>query len=187
MKVTEIKTNPNNPRIISEVKLEKLKKSIKEFPRMLELRPLVLDENNMVLGGNMRLKALQELGIEEVSVLYAKDLTEEQKKEFIIKDNLSYGEWDWDILTNDWDPTRLGNWGLEVGKISVDIDYSVIDDVNLNDELNDMANGVKRAILLEFEYEHYKEAYALMKFWRERKAYIGGMFMKYLKDEKEKL
>ena len=119
MKITEIKLNPNNPRVISAEKFEKLKSSIKDFPQMLELRPLVIDENNIVLGGNMRLRALQDLGIDEVPILYAKDLTEEQKKEFTIKDNLSYGEWDIDSLANQYDSDILKAWGLD----SVDIGF----------------------------------------------------------------
>lgn len=112
--ITEIHLNPENPRVIKDERFQKLVKSIKEFPEMLDLRPIVIDENNVVLGGNMRLKALQELGYKEVPVVHAKDLTEEQKKEFIIKDNVGYGEWDWDILANDWDPNQLEEWGLDI-------------------------------------------------------------------------
>lgn len=114
MNIKEIKPNPDNPRVIKDDKFAKLKKSIQDFPQMLELRPLVLDENNIVLGGNMRLRALQDLGIEEVPIIYAKDLTEEQKKEFTIKDNLNYGEWDWDVLANEWDVEKLADWGMDI-------------------------------------------------------------------------
>lgn len=113
--ISKIRFNPNNPRIIKDDKFEKLIQSIRNFPYMLELRPIVIDENNIVLGGNMRLKALRELGYKEVSVVLAKDLTEEQKKEFIIKDNLGFGEWNWDTLTNDdWDSEKLQKWGLDI-------------------------------------------------------------------------
>jgi ParB-like chromosome segregation protein Spo0J len=81
---------------------------------MLELRPIVIDENNIVLGGNMRLKACQELGLKDVPTIFAKDLTEDQKKEFIIKDNVGFGEWNWDDLANDWDETKLVEWGLDL-------------------------------------------------------------------------
>ena len=111
--IKEIKTNPLNPRIIKDDKYKKLVKSIQEFPEMLELRPLVIDENNIVLGGNMRLRVLQELKYKQVPCVRAKDLTAEQKNEFIIKDNLGYGEWDWDVLGNDWDAELLDAWGLE--------------------------------------------------------------------------
>ena len=113
MKVTEIIPNPNNPRIIKDDKFLKLVQSIKEFPEMLELRPIVIDENNMVLGGNMRLKACIEAGLKDVPVKVAA-LTEEQKKEFIIKDNVGFGEWNWDDLANEWNIEDLSNWGLDL-------------------------------------------------------------------------
>ena len=128
MNIKEIKPNPDNPRVIKDDKFAKLKKSIQDFPQMLELRPLVIDENNIVLGGNMRLRALQDLGIKEVPIIYAKDLTEEQKKEFTIKDNLSYGEWDWDTLANKWDNVKLEEWGLDV---------CVFNEKNENDDISD--------------------------------------------------
>jgi ParB-like chromosome segregation protein Spo0J len=114
MKINLIKPNPNNPRIIKDDKFKKLVQSIKDFPQMLELRPIVIDENNIVLGGNMRLKACQELGLKDVPTIFAKDLTEDQKKEFIIKDNVGFGEWNWDDLANDWDETKLVEWGLDL-------------------------------------------------------------------------
>ena len=105
--IKKIVANPNNPRVIKDDKFKKLVQSIKDFPKMLELRPIVIDEDNVVLGGNMRLRALQELGTKEVPVLYANDLTEEQKKEFIIKDNVGFGEWEWEQLANEWDVEKL--------------------------------------------------------------------------------
>ena len=114
MNITDIISNPNNPRIIKDDKFKKLCQSIKEFPEMLELRPIVIDENNMVLGGNMRLKACIEVGLKEVPTIQAKDLTEEQKKEFIIKDNVGFGEWNWDDLANEWNVEDLSNWGLDL-------------------------------------------------------------------------
>jgi hypothetical protein len=117
MKLKDIKPNPNNPRVLRDDKFQKLKQSIKEFPKMLSLRPMVIDENNVVLGGNMRLRALQELGftdIDEAWVKRSSDLTEEEKKRFIIADNVAFGEWDWDTLANDWDVVDLEAWGLEI-------------------------------------------------------------------------
>lgn len=114
MKITDIKPNPNNPRIIKDDKFKKLVQSIKSFPQMLELRPIVIDENNIVLGGNMRLKACIEAGLTDVPVKQAADLTEEQKKEFIVKDNVGYGEWDWDDLANNWNTDDLIEWGLDI-------------------------------------------------------------------------
>jgi ParB-like chromosome segregation protein Spo0J len=114
MLITQIKVNPNNPRICKDHKFKQLVKSIQDFPQMLELRPIVIDENNIVLGGNMRLKACIEAGLTDVPVKQAKDLTEEQKKEFIVKDNVGYGEWDWDDLANNWDAEELTDWGLDI-------------------------------------------------------------------------
>jgi ParB-like chromosome segregation protein Spo0J len=189
--ISEVKPNPKNPRIIKDVKFNKLVTSIKEFPDMLNKRPLVVftdvDNKYVVLGGNMRLKACKEIGLKEIPIIIADEWTEEQKNEFLIKDNVGFGEWDWDSLANEWDVEKLDDWGLNVPEFSGDIDYSILDDEDLADDLLDMANGVKKAIQIEFEAEHYESAYELVKFWREREAYIGGMIMEYLKSEKEKL
>lgn len=117
MKLSKIKGNPNNPRIIKDDKFKKLVKSISEFPKMLELRPIIVDENFIVQGGNMRLKALQELKFKDIPDEWVKqvsDLTEEQKKEFIIKDNANFGSWDFDELANSWDAEKLNEWGLDI-------------------------------------------------------------------------
>jgi len=114
MKLSAIKQNPNNPRSINKDKFAKLVKSIEEFPRMLELRPIVLNKDNIVLGGNMRLKACKQIGLTEVPVVYADDLTEEEQRQFIIKDNVGFGDWDWELLANEWDETELENWALDV-------------------------------------------------------------------------
>jgi DNA modification methylase len=119
MNINEIKPNPNNPRIIKDVKFKQLVKSIQDFPQMLELRPIVIDENNMVLGGNMRLKACIEAGMTDVPVIHANNLSEEKKKEFIVKDNVGYGEWDWDDLANNWDAQELTDWGLDIPNFDV--------------------------------------------------------------------
>jgi DNA modification methylase len=121
MNINEIKPNPNNPRIIKDDKFKKLVKSIQDFPQMLELRPIVIDENNIVLGGNMRLKACIEAGLTDVPVKQAKELTEEQKKEFIVKDNVGYGEWDWDDLANNWNVEDLTEWGLDIPNFDVNV------------------------------------------------------------------
>ena len=106
--------NPTNPRIIKDDKFKKLVKSIQEFPQMLELRPIVVDGNMVVLGGNMRLKACIAAGLKEVPIIVADQLTDAQKGEFIIKDNVGFGEWDWDLLANEWDVETLEDWGLEL-------------------------------------------------------------------------
>jgi DNA modification methylase len=113
VKISAIKSNPDNPRIIKDDKFKKLVKSIKSFPQMLELRPIVVNNDMVVLGGNMRLKACKEAGLKEVPIIKASELTAEQEKEFIVKDNVGFGEWDWDILANEWDTDLLEEWGLE--------------------------------------------------------------------------
>jgi ParB-like chromosome segregation protein Spo0J len=187
VKLSEVKSNPNNPRIIKDDKFGKLVKSIKEFPKMLEIRPIVVNADMIVLGGNMRLKACKEAGLKEVPVIFAHDLTEDEQKQFIIKDNVGFGEWDWDMLANEWEPELLEDWGLEVWKPAPEIDYSILDDENVEEELGDMADGVRKAIQIEFEPEHYEEAFELVKFWREQGAYVGSMILEYLRAEKQKL
>jgi len=113
VKITEVKGNKDNPRIIKDAKFKKLVQSIKDFPEMLKIRPIVVNGEMTVLGGNMRLKACQQAGLKEVWILKADNLTEDQQKEFIIKDNSGFGEWDWDILANEWDVKKLEEWGLD--------------------------------------------------------------------------
>jgi DNA modification methylase len=112
--ISQVIPNPTNPRIIKDDKFKKLTKSIQEFPEMLELRPIVVDSNMVVLGGNMRLKACVAAGLKEVPIIVADNLTEQQQAEFIIKDNVGFGEWDWDLLANQWDVEALEDWGLEL-------------------------------------------------------------------------
>jgi hypothetical protein len=187
VKITQIKRNPNNPRIIKDNKFHKLVTSIKEFPEMLEIRPIVVNKDMIVLGGNMRLKACQEAGLKEAHVIQADKLTAEQQREFIVKDNVGFGEWDWDMLANEWDNTNLKDWGLDVWNPEEEVDYSLLDDEDLSNELDEMTNNVKKAIQIEFDLEHYEEAAELVKFWREREAYIGGMIIEHLRNEKNKI
>jgi ParB-like chromosome segregation protein Spo0J len=190
IKLSTIKSNPNNPRVIKDDKFAKLVNSIKEFPKMMELRPMVVNSDMVVLGGNMRLKALKEAGYKEVPdewVKSAESLTEEEQRRFIIADNVGFGEHDWDMLANEWDAVELEAWGLDMPSFAPDVDYSILDDEDVSEQLEDMTAGVKKAIQIEFEAEHYEEAYELVKFWREREAYVGGMIMEYLKAEKEKI
>lgn len=191
VKISAIKANSKNPRVIKDDKFKKLVKSIQEFPEMLEKRPLVcytdVDGKYVVLGGNMRLKAAHEVGLKEIPIVLADDWTQEQRDEFLIKDNVGFGEWNWDDLANEWDAEKLTDWGLDVWQSEPDIDYSILDDNDISEQLSDMTNGVKKAIQIEFELEHYDTAFEMVKFWRERKAYVGGMIMEYLKSEREKI
>jgi len=127
VKINEVKSNPNNPRIIKDDKFKKLVASIKELPQMLELRPIVVNEDMVVLGGNMRLKACKEAGLKEIPIIKASELNEEQQRAFIIKDNVGFGEWDWDALANEWDAEQLTEWGLDVWK-GQDVDLDSLSD-----------------------------------------------------------
>jgi ParB-like chromosome segregation protein Spo0J len=111
--ISEVISNPNNPRLIKDDKFKKLVKSIQDFPDMLNVRPIVVNKDMVVLGGNMRLKAIKEAGIKEINVDIV-DWNEQQQKEFIVKDNVGYGEWDWDDLANNWDEELLTDWGLDL-------------------------------------------------------------------------
>lgn len=123
VKISDIKPNPNNPRLIKDDKFKKLVQSIKDFPEMLSLRPIVVNDDMIVLGGNMRLKACKEAGLKEVPIIKASELSEEQQREFIIKDNVGFGEWDWDSLANEWDVEQLTEWGLDLPDFN-NINYS---------------------------------------------------------------
>ena len=121
-KIKDIKPNPSNPRVIRDDKFQKLVKSILEFPQMLEIRPIVVNDDMIVLGGNMRLRACTEAGLKEVPIIKASDLTPEQQAEFIIKDNVGFGEWNWEMLANEWDTEQLEQWGVDVPGFDLDAD-----------------------------------------------------------------
>lgn len=130
VKIGEVRPNKENPRLIKKDKLKKLVNSIKEFPEMLEIRPIVVDEDNVILGGNMRYEACKRAGLEEIYIIKVSELNEEQKKEFVVKDNVGFGDWDWDVLANNWDLEQLGNWGL--------------DSIYTDDDLEEMKNPMNR-------------------------------------------
>jgi len=112
--IDQVQLSPDNPRVIKNDKFRKLVKSIEEFPEMLKVRPIVVDDDMVVLGGNMRLRACLEAGLKEVHILKASEFSDEQKREFVIKDNSSFGEWDWETLANEWDVEKLDEWGLDL-------------------------------------------------------------------------
>jgi DNA modification methylase len=145
VKISEVKMNPNNPRLIKDDKFAKLVRSIKEFPKMLEIRPIVVNSDMVVLGGNMRLKACKEAGLKEVPIIFADDLTEEEQKQFIIKDNVGFGEWDWEQLANEWDAEKLEEWGLDIPDFEVkeelaaeEDDYEIPEEVQTDIVLGDL-------------------------------------------------
>tara|TARA_R100001530_G_scaffold62612_1_gene45134 strand:- start:896 stop:1492 length:597 start_codon:yes stop_codon:yes gene_type:complete len=165
VKISKVKGNPNNPRIIKNDKFKKLVKSIQEFPEMLKLRPIVVDEDMIVLGGNMRLKASKDAGLKEVWIEIAEGLTEEQKKEFIVKDNVGFGEWDWAMLANEWNTIKITEWGLDVwenqddrSQLNADAEWEGMPEFNQEDKMP------YRQIIVSFKNEDDIKSFAnLMK------------------------
>jgi len=151
VKISEVKNNPNNPRLIKDDKFKKLVSSIKEFPEMLEIRPIVVDNDNIVLGGNMRLRACKEAGLKEVHIIKADQLTEKQQREFIIKDNVGFGEWNWDDLANEWDVDELEDWGLDLPVL-----------LNEDSEIKDISDTIDNLYRIEIickDEEHKENTY----------------------------
>ena len=170
--IAEIKPNPKNPRIIKDDKFAKLVKSIRDFPQMLEKRPLICftdtDKKLVVLGGNMRLKAANEVGLTELPVILADDWTEEQKAEFLIKDNVGFGEWDWDELANDWDAEQLTDWGLDIpnwsnGEIVELPEITTTYNVNIKCDSPIVVDELKERLGISSNSIHVVELYKLLK------------------------
>ena len=131
MRLSDINPNPDNPRVIKDAKFRKLVNSIREFPKMLELRPMVLDSTNTIIGGNMRFRALQQLGYTDIPdewVKRAEDLTEDEKKRFVVADNIQLGDWNWDVLANLWNEDDLIDWGLTIEDVAAGKDPEVAEE-----------------------------------------------------------
>ncbi len=164
--ITDIKPNPKNPRIIKDEKFAKLVQSLKDFPEMLEKRPLVCftdtDGKLVVLGGNMRLKASKEIGLKKLPVMLADDWNEEQKQQFLIKDNVGFGEWNWEELQSDWDVEQLGEWGLDVPKWAegLDVNSMLDEDVDLTEEFDPIGESAgKQKVVFMFDGPEEAESY----------------------------
>jgi hypothetical protein len=154
--ISEVKKNPDNPRLIKDYKYQKLVRSLKDFPKMLELRPIVVNKDMVILGGNMRYRASMDAGLKEVWIKIA-ELTPEQEKEFIIKDNSSFGEWDWDTLANEWDIQDLKEWGLDLPTVYFDDDEEPkFDEEELSQELDAYINANIKQIVLHYNTEDYE-------------------------------
>ena len=181
--ISSITENAANPRTINKHKFQKLVNSVKEFPEMLSLRPIIVNKDNVILGGNMRYKACKELGLKEVYIIQATDLNDKQAQEFIVKDNVGFGEWDWDILANAFDNVELKEWGLDVWQPEEDVDYSVLEELDLEDTLGEKEAGVKRAIQIEFEPEHYDEANELISKARKEGKDVGWIVLNAFRND----
>jgi len=155
VKIQEVKLNPNNPRIIKDDKFKKLVQSIKDFPEMLNIRPIVVNSDMVILGGNMRYKACKEAGLKEIPIIIA-DLTEDKQREFLIKDNTSGGEWDWEVLANEWDSEQLEAWGLDLPILKdlneqdlFDIEIPFYTPSSIVPDINELANLDKTKLLID--------------------------------------
>tara|TARA_R110000764_G_scaffold89383_3_gene170870 strand:- start:1879 stop:2484 length:606 start_codon:yes stop_codon:yes gene_type:complete len=151
---------PKNPRFIKDNKFNKLVKSIKAFPEMLSIRPIVVDEGMVVLGGNMRYRACKVAGIKDIPVIIASNLTVEQKKEFLIKDNVGFGEWEWELLGSEWNTEKIEEWGMDVWIQSTDIEDLMETDLDLTEDFNPIGNasGLQRVVFI-FEGQEEAESY----------------------------
>ena len=147
--INKIKSNPNNPRVIKDDKFKKLVQSLKDLPEMAQVRPIVVNQDMIVLGGNMRLNAMKEAGWKEAPVAVV-DWDEDKQRQFIIKDNVGFGEWDWDMLANEWDAESLGDWGLDVPIIMEEA------------EINDLSEQLEPTFKIEIscrDEEHQEKVY----------------------------
>jgi hypothetical protein len=179
IQIDKIKSADYNPRVIDTFKYETLKSSLIDMPDMMKVRPIIIDENNVILAGNMRYRACMELGHAEVYVKQVTGYTEERKKELMIKDNISYGEWDEEVLSENFNTDYVNDWlGREV------IDYSALLYEDVSSEIENMQNNVKKSIHIKIDGD-YEKAQALEKRFKERKIYIGQLLIDKLKEVKK--
>ena len=193
MSLGSIKEFEDNPRLHSEIQIQRISQSIKEFGFV---NPILIDEKETIIAGHGRLEAAKKIELESVPVIRLKNLTEAQKRAYVIADNqiALNATWDSDLLKKnleelqieEFDLSLLG-WGDDLPDFAEVPDYSILDETDFEEQLNEMSSGVRKAIQIEFEAEHYEEAQELVKFWRNQNAYVGFMFIEKLKAEKEKL
>lgn len=182
VQIETIKLDPSNPRSITKEAFETLKQSIRDFPEMQSVKPLVV-ANGYALAGNMRLLAYKDLGYRELHVLDVSEWSQAKRDEFMIKDNTHYGTWDYDALANEWDNLPLNDWGLEVWQPEEDVDYSILESLDLGEVLSDKEAGVKRAIQIEFDPEHYDQALLLINQARKDLKNVGLIVLNAFKNE----
>jgi len=186
-KLSDLKPHSKNPRQFTEKGLKDLENSINSIGFM---QPININQDGTILSGHARAMKLKEMDELEVDV-YVPDrmLTPKQEEEVLVRANANTaGQWDFDILANEFEIDEITDWGLEIPNIDKEVDLSLLDDYeDLDDKILEMQNGVKKGIVIEYELEHYNEAYELVKFWREKKLYIGKFLLDKLKKEKEEL
>ena len=183
-KLADLKPHPKNPRQFTEKGMKDLENSINSIGF---IQPININQDGTILSGHARTLKLKEMGETEADV-YVPDrmLTPKQEEEVLVRANANTaGKWDWELLANNFELEEINNWGLEVPDIENMPDLSILDDNDNNDKLNELADGVKKAIMIDFEPDHYQEAYDLIKYWREKELYIGKYLIDKLKREKE--
>lgn len=182
--IKDLKPAEYNPRQSTQKQETKLRESLEKFG---VVEPIIVNENedrkNIIVGGHFRVRELKKLGYKEVDCVLV-NLSVEDEKELNIRLNANTGEWDFNILANNFEIEEINEWGLEVPDVENMPDLSILDDED-NNKLNELADGVKKAIMIEFEPDHYQEAYDLIKYWREKDLYIGKYLIDKLKQEKE--
>jgi hypothetical protein len=156
VKLSDIKLNPNNPRLIKDDKFKKLVQSIIDFPEMLKIRPIVVNEDMIILGGNMRFKACKELKHKEVSIIKLNGLSAEKQREFLIKDNVSGGEWDWNLLANEWDEIKLTEWGLDVWHNDELSNLNEYEGLDAESKLDKFLNSELKRMFLVYDNETFE-------------------------------
>ena len=183
VKINSVVMNAKNPRIIRDAKFNKLVSSLKDFPEMANIRPLVVDEGMVILGGNMRFKAMSYAGLKMVPIIIMRGLSPEQKEEFIVKDNAHFGEWDWDFLANNFDEVELGGWGLDVWQptdlyepIGQSDDFDD-DPIPSSDPTESGEKIKKKVIQIEFMLGDYSEAFDLVNALKSKKINIGNILI----------
>lgn len=190
--VNKIIPYENNSRTHTQEQIEQIANSIMEFGFT---NPVLIDENNIILAGHGRLKAAQYLSIDKIPTVQILGLDDKQKKAYVIADNKIALNAEWDDSLLKLEIEKLAKMGYDLNILGWDvlpdfedeIDYSILDDADLSQDLSEMTDGVKRAIQIEFESEHYQEAMELVKFWRTKGAYVGGLIMDFLRKEKNKI
>ncbi len=149
--INDLNENPNNPRVIEDRDFAALCESIKSFPKMLELRPIVVNDEMVPLGGNMRLRACKTVGLEKIPILMASELTEAEQRQFVITDNVNRGKWDWEILRDEWDVQELATWGVDIPELTTDVDIDKFFEPDVNDSIK------KFKIILDFTEDDFNE------------------------------
>ena len=162
VKISEVKLNPNNPRLIKDDKFKKLVRSIKDFPEMLNIRPIVVNKDMIILGGNMRYKACKEAGLKEIPIIIT-DLSEEKQREFLIKDNTSGGEWDWEVLANEWNSEELESWGLDIPELKAIDESEEGDEIKIPKSLQVIPKKEYILIMADEDSEEWQELQSIFK------------------------